>query len=167
MKIRAETGNDRLAVHALNTAVFESPGEANLVDTLRAQAEPCISLVAEDAGEIIGHILLSPATLSADQDILVMALGPMAVIPRRQHEGVGSALVHAGLEQCRQWDCQAVFVLGHPLYYPRFGFEPASRFNIASVYAVPDDVFMALELKPGALAGKAGTMSYHQAFAAL
>lgn len=166
MKIRAETDNDQLVVQVLNTAAFESPVEANLVDTLRVQAEPCISLVAEDAGEIIGHILFSPATLSADQDIFVMALGPMAVIPGRQREGVGNALMHAGLQQCRQLGCQAVFVLGHPTYYPRFGFVPASRFNITSVYDVPDDVFMALELKPGALADKAGTMSYHSAFAA-
>lgn len=164
MKIRAESGNDHQVVHALNLAAFETPAEANLVEALRLQADPCVSLVAEDAGEIIGHILFSPATLSADQDLFVMGLGPMAVSPGRQREGVGSALLRAGLERCRQLGCQAVFVLGHPRYYPRFGFVPASRFDIVSVYDVPDDVFMALELEPGALAGKAGTMHYHHAF---
>lgn len=101
MKIRAETSNDRQRVHALNRAAFETTAEADLVDALRSQADPCVSLVAEDAGEIIGHILFTPATLSADQNIFVLALGPMAVIPERQREGVGSGLIHAGLERCR------------------------------------------------------------------
>lgn len=164
MKIRAETGSDRDAVRALNLAAFDSPVEASLVDALRLQADPCVSLVAEDAGEIIGHILFSPAKLSADQSLFIMALGPMAVIPGRQHEGVGSALIHAGLERCRQLGCQAVFVLGYPQFYPRFGFVPASRFEIDSLYDVPDDVFMAIELEAGVLSGRAGTMHYHPAF---
>ena len=88
----------------------------------------------------------------------------MAVIPERQREGVGSELLHAGLERCRHLGCQAVFVLGHPGFYARFGFVPASRFGITSAYDVPDDVFMALELEPRTLAGKAGKMHYHPAF---
>lgn len=164
MMIRAETSDDRQGVYALNLAAFETPAEADLVDALRREADPCISLVAEDDGEVIGHLLFSPARLSADPGARALALGPMAVTPARQREGVGSALLRAGLERCKKLGYRAVFVLGHPRYYPRFGFVPASRFGITSVYDVPDDVFMALELVPGALAGKAGKMHYHPAF---
>lgn len=167
MKIRTEVESDRAAVYALNRAAFESKVEAGLVDVLRVQADPHISLVAEEAGEIIGHIMFSPATLSAEPEIQAMALGPMAVTPGRQRQGIGSALVQLGLEACKKPGCQAVFVLGHPQYYPRFGFVPASRYDISSVYDVPDEVFMALELVPGALAGKAGKMHYHPAFGGL
>jgi putative acetyltransferase len=164
MKIRTEVEQDREAVYALNRAAFESNVEADLVDALRIQADPRISLVAEEAGEIVGHIMFSPATLSADSEIRVMGLGPMAVIPGRQHRGIGSALVKTGLEACKKLGYQAVFVLGHPQYYPRFEFVPASSYDISSVYDVPDEVFIALELIPGALSGKAGKMYYHKAF---
>jgi putative acetyltransferase len=88
----------------------------------------------------------------------------MAVAPEHQRKGIGSALVRAGLERCRQLDFAAVVVLGHPEYYPRFGFSPSTRFGIGSEYDVPEDVFMATELQPGALSGKAGTVKYHAAF---
>lgn len=164
MQIRAEEERDRAAVYRLKRAAFASDVEAELVVALHFQADPQISLVAVEAGEIIGHIMFSPATLSAAPELLVMGLGPMAVVPRRQREGVGSALGQAGLEVCKQLAVQAVFVLGHPQYYPRFGFVPVSRYAISSIYEVADEVFMALELTPGALAGKAGKMHYHRAF---
>ncbi len=164
MKIRTEVEADREAVYALNRAAFESDVEADLVNALRSQADPLISLVAEEAGEIIGHILFSPTTLSSDSEIPVIGLGPMAVLPGRQRQGVGSALIQAGLEACKNLGYQAVFVLGHPQYYPRFGFVPASRYSISSAYEVADEVFMAFELMPGALNGKAGKMHYHPAF---
>ena len=164
MKIRAEVEQDRNAVYALNRAAFESDIEADLVDALRLRADPYISLVAEDGGEVIGQIMFSPATLSADPEFRAMALGPMAVKPGRQRQGIGSALVRDGLAACKQLGYQAVFVLGHPQYYPRFGFLPASRYLISSVYEVPDEAFMALELTPGALSDKAGKMHYQPAF---
>lgn len=167
MEIRAEVIADRAAVHTLNRAAFDSDAEADLVDALRQQADPCIALLAEEAGEIVGHIMFSPALLAADANLKAMALGPMAVLPARQDKGIGSALVQAGLEQCRRTGCVAVFVLGHARYYPRFGFVPASCFGISSVYDVPDEAFMALELDPGALTDKAGKMHYHSAFADL
>lgn len=88
----------------------------------------------------------------------------MAVIPAFQRKGIGSALVRAGLEQCEQRGFDAVVVLGHPEYYPRFGFLPSSRFGIDSEYDVPEEVFMAMELSPGALHGKTGRIKYHQVF---
>ncbi|MCZ6829600.1 MAG: N-acetyltransferase, partial [Gammaproteobacteria bacterium] len=163
MLIRAETENDRDAVYALNSAAFETPSEANLVDTLREQARPLVSLVSEHNGELVGHILFSPVSLSGHPDCRMMGLAPMAVTPGHQNKGIGSALVRAGLDQCRKLGFTAVVVLGHPQYYPRFGFSPSSEFNIDSEYEVPDEVFMAMELQVGSLRGKTGRVKYHAA----
>jgi putative acetyltransferase len=165
MEIRPEQAADIGAVRAINRAAFGTSTEADLVDALREQAEPIISLVAEDAGSIVGHILFSPVTLSGAAELRIMGLAPMAVAPAQQRRGIGSALVYAGLEHCKQLGCCAVIVLGHPEYYPRFGFAPASRFGIGCEYEVPDEVFMALELEAGIMRGKSGTIRYHAAFA--
>ena len=151
----------------MNVAAFPAPDEADLVEALRAEAEPIVSLVAEDDGVIVGHILFSPVTLDGHSELKLMGLAPMAVLPDLQRGGIGSALVKAGLEACRQLGSIGVIVLGHAAYYPRFGFVPASRFCIDSEYEVPDESFMAMELTPGALAGKSGRARYHAVFAAL
>ena len=164
MLIRAEQDKDRAAVHAVNTAAFGTPSEANLVDALRERAEPVVSLVADERGTIVGHIMFTPVSLSGHPRLKAMGLAPMAVAPEHQRKGIGSALVRAGLEQCRQLGFAAVVVLGHPGYYPRFGFSPSTRFGIGSEYDVPEEVFMAMELQPAALSGKAGTIKYHPAF---
>ena len=164
MRIRPERASDIAAIHEVNQAAFETNTEADLVDALRREASPIVSLVAEEAGGIAGYILFSPATLAADPAVRVMGLAPMAVLPARQRKGIGSALVLAGLEECRKLAAAAVIVLGHAGYYPRFGFVPASRFGLRSEYDVPDDVFMAMELEAGALQGKGGTVRYHPAF---
>ena len=162
--IRAERGEDLPGVREVNVAAFDTPLEADLVDALRARARPLVSLVALDDAEIVGHVLFSPVTLLSHPDVPVMGLAPMAVVPARQRQGIGSALVRAGLDECRRQGAHAVVVLGHAEYYPRFGWVPASTFGLRSEYDVPDDVFMALELEPGALHQKAGTVRYHQAF---
>ncbi len=164
MLIRAEKENDRDAVYLVNVSAFETPSEANLVDILREQVQPVVSLVAEDNGKVLGHIMFSPVSLPMYLDLKVMGLGPMAVAPEYQRQGFGSALVRAGLEHCKKMGFIAVVVLGHPEYYPRFGFSPSSRFDIDSEYEVPEDVFMAMELQPGALNGKTGRVKYHPAF---
>ena len=167
MHIRVERDGDAAAVRQVNQQAFGASVEADLVDALREQAKPFLSLVAEDDGAIVGHIAFSPVTLASAARLRVMGLAPMAVLPDRQRRGTGSALVRAGLDECRRLGASAVVVLGHPEYYPRFGFRPAPRFDLRSEYDVPDDVFMALELVQGALTGQSGTVRYHQAFAGL
>jgi putative acetyltransferase len=167
MKIRPELPTDAEAVRAVNQAAFETTTEADLVRVLHEQASPLISLVADDSGSIVGHILFSPAVLLDRPDVKIMGLAPMSVLPARQRRGIGSTLVRAGLEACTQVGFAAVIVLGHPKYYPRFGFQPASRFGLRCEYDVPDDVFMALELASGTFSGNSGTIRYHPAFARL
>ena len=167
MRVRSEQPADVSAIHALHTAAFEKSVEADLVDALRTAAEPLVSLVADDDGEIIGHILFSPVTLSGYSDAKIMGLAPMAVHPTKQRHGVGSALIVAGLERCKELGYGAVVVLGHRAYYPRFGFQPSVRCGIKSEYDVPDDVFMIKEIEPRYLEGKSGTIRYHSAFAGL
>ena len=164
MLIRPEATRDYPAIHALNASAFETPAEAHLVDALREQAKPVISLVAEENGFILGHILFSPVVLPAHPELKIMGLAPMAVAPTQQRKGIGSALVRAGLERCQQLGFGAVVVLGHPSYYPRFGFLPSTRYSISCEYAVPEEVFMAVELRPGFLQGVSGKIKYHSAF---
>lgn len=164
MLIRPESQRDRAVIHALNASAFDGPAEAALVDLLRDQAQPLISLIAEENDAVVGHIMLSPVSLSGHPALRIMGLAPMAVVPSRQRRGIGSALVRAGLDQCRQLGIDAVVVLGHPAYYPRFGFAPAAARGIRSEYDVPDDTFMVVELRHGSLDGTSGTVTYHEAF---
>jgi putative acetyltransferase len=162
--IRAEKEKDRAAVRALNLSAFETPAEADLVDALREQAQPVISLVAEGGDAIIGHILFSPVTLHGNPELKMMGLAPMAVLTAHRSKGIGSALIRVGLEQCRQLGFGAVVVLGHPGYYPCFGFSPAVRFSIGCEYNVPEEAFMLMELQPGYIRGISGVIKYHDAF---
>jgi putative acetyltransferase len=162
--IRPEVDPDRAAIHAVNRAAFETSVEADLVDALRAKAGPLISLVAEVDEQIVGHILFSAVSLAQHPELNLMGLGPMAVLPKYQRKGVGSALVGEGLQRCKHRGCQAVVVVGHPEYYPRFGFVPASRYGIRCEYDVPDDVFMLVELAAGILRGASGLIRYDEAF---
>jgi putative acetyltransferase len=158
---------DRAAVHALNVSAFETPAEANLVDALRQQARPVVSLVAAENFAVVGHIMFSPVKLSGHSELMIMGLAPMAVAPKHQRKGIGSALVRAGLEQCKKLGCGAVVVLGHPEFYPRFGFSPSASFGIRCEYDVPEEVFMIIELQPGFLDGISGKLEYHEAFSNL
>lgn len=166
--IRGETAADIGAVAALNRAAFERAAEADLVDDLRAAGRAALSLVAERDGVLLGHILFSPVSIErAGADLRPLGLAPMAVRPDAQRTGIGAALVRAGLAACRAGGSGAVVVLGHAEYYPRFGFVPASRFGLRSEYDVPDDVFLACELTPGALADARGLVRYAPEFAAV
>ncbi len=167
MIIRDEENMDLAAIHAVNAAAFPTPAEAILVDALRELAHPLVSLVAVDGETVVGHIMFTPVSLSGHSDLSIMGLAPMAVAPGKQRRGVGSALVRAGLERCRQLLVGGVVVLGHPEYYPRFGFLPATRFSLVSEYEVPEEAFLALELRAGYFEGVSGTIRYHAAFSEL
>lgn len=162
--IRPETEEDFEPVFRLNELAFESDAESRLVEKLRAK--PHISLVAVDNGKIVGHIFFSGIFIeSMDGEVSeTTGLAPMAVLPGYQDQGIGSQLVRAGLEACREDGRDSVFVLGHANYYPRFGFEIAARKGFTCQFEVPDDHFMVLELKDGALAGKSGKITYPSDF---
>lgn len=120
MLIRAEEQRDWAAVHAVNVSAFETPAEANLVDALREQAQALVSLIAEDNGAVVGHIMFSPVSLSGHPALKIMGLAPMAVAPEHQRKGIGSALVRAGLEQCRQLGFWCGRCLGSSCLLPSF-----------------------------------------------
>lgn len=164
MNVREERAQDRTGVRRVNLSAFETDAEANLVDALREQASPHVSLVAESDGEIVGHIMFSPVTLGEHVRPTIMGLAPMAVLPGHQRQGIGSVLARAGLEGCRRLGCGAVVVLGHPSFYPRFGFRPASQFGVRCEYDAPDEAFMLVELQEGCMRNVGGTASYHPAF---
>jgi putative acetyltransferase len=165
--VRPEQPHEIIAVRTVNLAAFEGGFEADLVDALRQHAQPFLSLVALDADEVVGHIAFSPVTLAPYPELPIAGLGPLAVVPSRQRQGIGSSLVQAGLHECRRLGFGAVVVLGHAGYYPRFGFLTASSFGLVSEYDVPDEAFMALELRSAALHGYSGTIRYHSAFGAV
>lgn len=163
---RGEQANDLPSIREVNTLAFGQADEADLVDALRGEVEPFISLVAERDGRVVGHILFTPVTIeSADgSKSTAMGLGPMAVLPECQRQGIGSALVRAGLEACERQGEFVVFVLGHAEYYPRFGFEPARPKGLTCQWEVPDEAFMVVELTVRALAGRRGLVRYADAF---
>ena len=165
MQIRAETEDDQAAVFDINAAAFPSDAEARLVDSLRISADPFVSLVAVENQQVVGHIMFTPVMLEPFDNLILMGLAPMAVSPARQSGGIGTELVKAGLQRCRELSVGAVAVLGHAEYYPRFGFTPSSQWRIRSEYDVPEDVFMIMELSPGYLKNCHGTIRYNAAFA--
>ncbi len=164
--VRAEEPRDVANVRAINLAAFEQVTEADLVDTLRSECDDALSLVADVNGETVGHILFTPATIETPRDIVVgMGLAPMAVLPDHQRQGVGSLLVREGLEILRQKRCPFVILVGHPEYYPRFGFRPASEVGLSCQWeGVPDEAFMALIMDEEAMQGVSGTVRYRPEF---
>ena len=164
ISIRPETASDREAVFRVERDAFGREVEAQLVDALRDGGHLLLSLIAEDDGEIVGHIAFSPMTVDSDATSHdAVCLAPVAVAPNRQKQGIGSALITTALDQLRAAGHDAVFLLGHPGYYPRFGFRPAREFD---VHFMDDrDAFMALELHPGALDNVSGTVHFAPEFA--
>lgn len=151
--IRPETQADIAAVHTINVDAFTTSelgysGEAEIVDELRSShPQGLLSLVAEAAGKVVGHILFSPVTIG-EQDVIGMGLGPMAVTPACQRAGIGSQLIEDGIKQLRNHGTPFIVVLGHPQYYSRFGFRRASAQGIHCEYdGVPDEAFMVLVLE--------------------
>jgi putative acetyltransferase len=161
LTIRPEAPGDQAAIHQVNTLAFGQPQEADLVDALRRNGGLTISLVAVQDGRIVGHIAFSSVTITSDTATSdTIGLAPMAVLPEYQRQGIGSQLVEAGLNACHNTPYGVVVVLGHPHYYPRFGFIPAKPLGIVWEHDVPDEVFMVKEIKAGALARTRGVVKY-------
>lgn len=166
-KIRSEQVKDIAAIREVNMLAFKGEQEARLVEAIRASTlfVPELSLVAVTNNEIIGHILFSIISIATSHgDVPTLALAPMAVAPEYQYQGVGSALVRAGLRKCQELGFEHVCVLGHPTFYPKFGFTPSRTKGIEAPFPVPDEVFMVYEIKRGSLAGIIGKVKYPPAF---
>ncbi|MEN8184324.1 MAG: N-acetyltransferase, partial [Myxococcota bacterium] len=164
-EIRREEPGDRAAVHGVNARAFGRDGEADLVDALRGQVEPAVSLVALRGGVVVGHVFFSPVRIEGEgAQSRATALAPLAVLPEHQQHGIGSQLVRAGLDACHSLGEDVVFVLGHAGYYPRFGFQPAGPLGLRYRDLSPDPSFMVTELSPGALHGRTGWVRYAEAF---
>jgi putative acetyltransferase len=164
MIIRPERPEDSSQIRRVNELAFGQPAEADLVDRLRQAGGEALSLVAEDDGAIVGHILFTPVVLEG-RPALGMGLAPMAVLPGRQRQGIGSQLVRQGLDTLRERSCPFVVVVGHPEYYPRFGFQPASKHGLQSQWeGIPDSAFMVLILDAPAMAGASGVARYKDEF---
>ncbi len=163
--IRPETPEDAAAIAQVNQLAFNRENEATLVERLRQNNAITLSLVAVVNAKIVGHILFSPVTITDDDfQWQAIGLGPMAVLPEFQNQGIGSALIRAGLDELKKLGHDVVIVLGHPEYYPRFGFKPSKPLGIQWEVHVPEDVFMVAELRQGALNGRTGIVRYHSAF---
>ena len=164
--IREEREEDREAIRAVNEKAFGQTAEANIVDMLRKSCSGLLSLVALEGDEIVGHVLFSPAKIEGStKTIEGMGLAPMAVLPERQRQGVGTQLVKRGIEMVRSRDCPFIIVLGHPEYYPRFGFVRASLHGIRSQWdGVPNEAFMILILDQSAMKGVSGVARYRDEF---
>jgi putative acetyltransferase len=163
IRIRDERPDEVERVHELQTAAFGRRSEADLVDALRASADPQLSLVAEQDGRIVGHAFFSPVTIDATGSPPAAGLAPVGVWPQDQGRGVGSALVRAGLGRCPALGWQAVFLVGSPAYYGRFGFELAAPRGFHYHSELFDSVFQVIELEADALGGLRGFVRYHPA----
>ena len=166
MIVRPARSADHEAIARILVDAFGGPAEARLVELLRGSDAYVadLELVAQEDGEVVGHILLSKVRVG---DEAALALAPMAVAPSHQRKGVGTALARAGLELVAGRSEAAVIVLGHPGYYPRFGFVPARRFGIEPPWpGIPDEAFLVLPL-PGYTDACRGVVAYPPAFDAV
>lgn len=165
--IRPEAPADHGGIRKVNKKAFKRKEESKLVDAMRESENfiPALSLVAELGGQVVGHLLFSAITIKGpDHETPALALAPMSVLPEYQERGIGSALLRRGLEACRELGHKLVVVVGHEDYYPRFGFVKAGEKGLVLPFEAPPEVFMVLELQPGALAGVSGEIVYPREF---
>lgn len=161
MIIRREEPQDIAAIRFVNEQAFGGSVEANAIDLLRDRGAATLSLVAVIDERVVGHLFFSPVTIeSPDRSWPGLGLAPLSVLPDYQRQGIGAALINAGLEECRRSGHELVIVLGHADYYPRFGFERASRFGVRFEFEAPDEACMILALRPRALDGVGGVAKY-------
>ncbi|MBE2221362.1 MAG: N-acetyltransferase [Anaerolineae bacterium] len=163
--IRPEKDDDKAGIRHVNEKAFNRRNEADLVDALRDSEAFIISLVAVHDDQIVGHILFSLVRIEAETGTTDgLGLGPMAVLPAYQNQGIGSMLIKKGLELCQDSGFNIVVVLGHPTYYPRFGFVPSKPLGIQWEHDVPEELFMVVTLADTGLASVTGIVKYHPAF---
>jgi putative acetyltransferase len=165
--IRTETPEDADAIHGVTREAFGREAEARLVDALRVGPAfvPELSLVAVEGLEVVGHVLFTHLTVrDGSVSHPALALAPVSVRPGWQNLGIGSALVRQGLADARELGHRVVIVLGHPRYYPRFGFQPAQPLGILSPFDAAPEAFLVLGLQPGALEGVRGRVEYPPEF---
>ena len=148
VEVRFEQPKDIDEFRLLNDKAFGQPVEGHIVDKLRQSCNRILSLVAISNNKIVGHIMFSPVTIETQEVVIQgMGLAPMAVLPELQNQGIGSILVKEGLRIIRNMSYPFVIVLGHKKYYPRFGFERASKYGLKSQWeGIPDEAFMAMIL---------------------
>ena len=165
LEIRPEKSEDEAAIRQVNEEAFSQKEEAEIIEKLRSRGVLTLSLVAVQDDSVIGHIAFSPVKVESERSTFeAITLAPMAVLSAYQSKGIGSQLVRAGLEECRHLGHEIVFVLGHPDYYPRFGFVLAKPKGIECEFEVPDEAWMVLELQEGALAGRRGRVMFQPEF---
>lgn len=166
--IREEVPEDIEAVFQVNSEAFKQNAEAVLVDALRSSEAfiPGLSLVAVLNNELVGHILFTGINIVSENhsEAESLALAPMAVKPGFQNRGIGSALIRSGLKKAAELGYQSVIVLGHDRYYPKFGFVPASKWNIRAPFEVPESAFMGIELVKDGLTNVTGVVRYTREF---
>jgi putative acetyltransferase len=165
IEIREERADDIAAVRDLNRRAFGQDQEGNIVDALRANGAALLSLVATLNDQVVGHIMYSPVSVTGN--VSGTALGPMAVLPEHQRQGIGSKLIEAGNRKLKDAGCPFIVVVGHADYYPRFGFRPASERGIKCEWDVPDNVFMLLVIDEAKMAGVAGLAKYRPEFSSV
>lgn len=152
--VRSEKQDDFKAIDVVNLSAFEGEDEAKLVEELRARPgyDPSFSLVAEFNGRIVGHLMLTPATVRhAGGESKLLVLAPMSVVPSQSHRGIGTELLEAAKSLAGESGFGAIVVAGPPEYYGRLGFSPASKWDIKCNLSVPEDAVMVSELEAGAL----------------
>jgi putative acetyltransferase len=165
--IRAETKDDLAAIHEINRQAFGQEDEALLVEALRNSSSfiPALSLVAFLEGAAVGHIMFTGLEIETPAGrVPALALAPLAVLPEFKKRGIGTALTERGIGDSRELEHRIVIVVGHPEYYPRFGFEPARALGLECPFPVPDEAFMVLGLVPGALEGVSGMVIWPPEF---
>jgi putative acetyltransferase len=165
VEIREEHLGDIAVIRDLNKRAFGQDQEGRIVDALRSNGAVLLSLVATLNDQVVGHVMYSP--LSVDNQITGGALGPMAVLPEHQRQGIGSKLVEAGNQKLKEAGCPFVIVIGHPNYYPRFGFKPASAHGIGCEWEVPDDAFLLLILDETRMRSVSGLAKYRHEFSSV
>ena len=163
--VREEEPSDLEAIRDVNKRAFGRDHEADIVDALRSNGAASLSLVAIVdnivAGHVAAHIMYSPVEIGP---LVGIGLGPVAVLPEYQRRGVGSVLIETGNRRLELSRCPFIVVLGHPTFYPRFGFRPARTLGVSCEWDVPDDVFQILVLDPVRMAGVSGVARYRREF---